>query len=482
MHRNSHCVALRACSSLCFALFGSSLVVETSSDAVASPGSDVASALDDNDHFDLHATLSYRFASRSSAIKREFVGLPGTRMGDALPLVRDLVFSSSRHEVIPALELGIFHDLWLSAALPVVLHDTRNLSFDQRNTPCSFAGSTPTCINAQNSTTVADGLLPDTGYDANDPSGPGFTNPGDDMIFRGPTRRGTTQLHLGLGFAPMNQERDPSKPTWKIGGQIRLPIGKVKKLNRIEPDKANGSSEGVTHIRLWTSMAKKVNWAEPHVDFWWQAPISIKKNAPLAELDQGFGVSSEAPQQEAGATFGVDATLWDSPEDDLRVGLDLSTTLTAYFEGRGYSDMWEVFQYAGFAPASDAPLVLDTDPTNGQPDAKSHPGVSNLENFMTLDTHLQITADAGEKIRFAAGVGLQYEQSHLISFANAGNDLPTCIGGAAPGCETDNNDLVDLGSVEVNPLHVPTIDLAGHRYRVAEGKTLLFTVNARILF
>jgi hypothetical protein len=357
--------------------------------------------------------------------------------------------------------------------MPIVLHDTRNLSFDQRATPCTFpgGGSEPTCINAANSTTVADGLLPPTGFDANDPTGGGFTNAGEDMIFRGPTRRGTTQIHLGLGFAAMNQERDPSKPTWKIGGQVRLPIGKIKKLNRFDPDKANGSSEGVTHVRLWTSMAKKVTWAEPHVDFWWQAPVSVKKNAPLAPLEQGFGVSSEEPQQEAGSTFGVDATLWENPEDEVRVGLDLSATLTAFFEGRAYSDMWEVFQYAGYATEPDAPLVLDQEPTIAGVQAKSHPGVSNVENYMTLDTNLKVTADVGEKVRFAGGFGLQYEQSHLISFANAGEDSPD-----------DNNDLVDFGTAEVNPLHVQTIDLAGHRYRVAEGRTLVFFVNGRILF
>jgi hypothetical protein len=101
---------------------------------------------------------------------------------------------------------------------------------------------------------------------------------------------------------------------------------------------------------------------------------------------------------------------------------------------------------------------------------------------MTLDTLLSVTADAGEKIRFSAGVGFQFEQGHLISFADAGEDLPTCATGQSGACETDNNDLVNAGTAEVNPLHVPLIDLAGHRYEVAEGKSLLFSVNARILF
>jgi hypothetical protein len=280
----------------------------------------------------------------------------------------------------------------------------------------------------------------------------------------------------------MNQARDPSKPTWKLAAEVRLPIGKVKKLNRFEPSKADGTSDGVTRVRLSTTMAKKLGWAEPHVEFWWQAPVAVKDSAPLAPLDQGFGVSNESPQQEAGTRFGFEATLWEKPADDLRVGLDFSATLAAKFAGRGYSDMWEVFQYAGYATEQNAPLVLDREPTVTGIQGKSHPGVSNIENFMTLDTLVSVTADAGEKIRFSGGIGMQFEQGHLISFADAGEDLPTCTGGQVGGCETDSNDLVNAGTAEVNPLHVPLIDLAGHRYRVAEGKTLLVSINARFLF
>jgi len=449
----------------------------------ASPAVEVASAFQENDHFNLHTSIDYKFSSRSSVIKREFVGFPGSQEDDPVPLVRDLLFSGSSHELIPKIELGIFHNLWLSASLPLVLHSANTLSFDQRDKPCVFPGAgTPTCINADNSTTVQDGLLPSTGFDSRDPNGPGFTNPNASTIFRGTSRRGTSQLRLGIGVAPMNQANDDTKPTWKIGSELRLPLGATKKFNRFDPNKAKGVSDGVTSVRLWTSMAREIGWAEPHFELWWQAPLTEKANAPLAPLDQGFGVTSEAPQQNVGTTFGVEATLWEKPEESLRVGVDLSTTLNAYFEGRGYSDMWEVFAYAGTATDPSAPLVLDEEPTISGVQSKSHPGVSNIENYMTLDSQFRVTADAGDRVRFSAGMGLQYEQSHLISFANAGTDLPTCTGGVVANCETGDNVVVNPGTTEVNPLHAPTIDLAGHRYRVGEGKTLLFTLNARFLF
>ena len=319
---------------------GLALAGVTQSQASARPYSEVASAFDADDRFDLHLSLDYDFASRTSVIKREFVGLPGTSPDAPVPIVRDLLFSSSTHTVTPKLELGLFHDLWISAAMPIVVNGTRSLAFDQRASPCTFpgGGTTPTCINRVNSSTILDGLLPESGFDANDPTGPGFTN--GSTIFRGPTRRGTTQLHLGFGFAPMNQRRDDTKPTWKVGAEVRLPIGSLKKFTRSNPDSNTGVSEGITHLRLWTSMARKLGWAEPHVEFSWKAPLSVNKDAPLANLDQDFGVTSQSPQQQASANFGVEATLWEKPEDDLRVGLDFSTKLTAMPRTRCSGRAW----------------------------------------------------------------------------------------------------------------------------------------------
>jgi hypothetical protein len=403
-----------------------------------------------------------------------------------MPLVKDLLFRSTRQEIVPKLQLGIFQDLWLSASLPIVVRDTRSLSFDQRATPCIFPddpeGRGPTCINARNSTTIADELLPPDGFDSLDP-GQGFDG-GGSMIFRGPNRAGLDQVHLGLGWAPMNQLRDSTKPTWKIEAQLRVPMGKVMRFNRAAPNRQTGVSRGVTEVRLQTSMAKNVGWAEPYFEMFWQAPLSVDKSAPLAALDPAYGATSMSPQQRAGTTFGVEAVVWESPEDRLRVAVDGNATFEAFFEGRGYSDMWEVFAFAG-DPTFDenSPLVLDADPQTVGGDEMAHPGVTNIENYMTLTTRAGVTAHAGERVRFGAHLGYFVEQSHLISFADAGRDLPPCSGGSTMSCEPGgDDDVVDPNSIEVNPLYAPTIDVVGHRYRVSEARTFLVLVDAQILF
>lgn len=447
--------------------------------AVANPFLEVASAFDDGDQFDLHLSLDYDFSWRAASIKREFAGLAGTDPNDPLPLAKDLRYSSTRHTLTPRAEVGIFTDLALSVGLPIVISDSREIKLDQTADPCIFPGgaSAPTCIDRTNSSTIVDGLLPMNGFDADDPTGPGFTT--GETIFRGPNRAGLDQLHLGLTWAPMNQRRDPSKPVWKIGAETHLAIAKGMKFNRTDPSSNTGVGRGVHEVKLWTTMARRLGWADPYVSLWWQAPIGLRSDTGF--LEPGFGQVRVEPQQRAGTQFGFEAVAWQRPEDHQRVSIDLSAWLEAKFEGRGYSEMWEIFAYAGDAQRG-GPLVLDENPTQAGVQAISHPGVSNIENYLSFAARVGVKSELGEKVRIGGTFEIYREQSHLISFADAGVDRPRCGTGQTTGCEDVNNDVVDPGTAEVNPLHVPLIDQVGHRYRVGDVAQYTVMLDARFLF
>ena len=53
--------------------------------------------------------------------RREAAGRPGTSPTDPLPVVDDLVFASTKHTVVPKLELGLFHDVAFAISLPYVV-------------------------------------------------------------------------------------------------------------------------------------------------------------------------------------------------------------------------------------------------------------------------------------------------------------------------------------------------------------------------
>lgn len=435
----------------------------------ASPGSEVASAFDKGDTFDFHVSVDYSFDLRRAAIKREFAGLGGADPGDPLPIAKDLVFKGTRHELVPKLEVGLFRDISVSFALPVVIRDSRTLEFDQREQPCVFPGGSraATCINADNSTTVRDGLLPATGFDSEDPTGPGFTDTSDPTIFRSPNRTGLDQVHLGLAWAAMNQARDDSKPTWKLGAELRLAVGSVMRFDPNDPSSETGVSRGVHEVHLWTSMSRRLGWAEPTFELWYIAPIG-KRDGSLFE-DYGYGQTSADPQQRAGTRFGLEAVVWSNPADKQRVAVDMGADLSAFFEGRAYTEMWEVFTLAGRAE-NDGPLVLDRDPETAGLQAASHPGITNVENYLRFGSKLGLSAELGEHVRFGASFRLVFDQQHLLTFADAGKD------------GSDSDVLVNPNTDEVNPAYAETIDLVGRRYRLDDAMSYIAFVNGRVLF
>lgn len=439
-------------------------------EALASPATEVASAFDEGDRFDIHLHLDYRFVARRAAIKREFVGLSGTDPDGPMPLVKDLVYSSSRQEIIPRLEVGVFTDVALTLAMPIIFGQSATLAFDQRADNCVFPTDpgTANCIDATNSSTVLDGLVPASGFNAQDPSG-GFVD-GSANLFRGPRRSGIDQLHLGAVWAPMNQLRDDTKPTWKIGAELRASVGKVMTFDRDDLDGSDGVSRGVHEVRLHTSMARRIGWAEPFFEIYWLGPIGSRGGAPLESPERPFGAQQTTAQQHAGGRFGVQADIWQGRSPQHRVALHLSGMVDAAFEGRAYTDMWEVFAYAGHAPSGDSPLALDSDPVADGQQTISHPGVSNVENYLRLGSRAAFAAYIGRHVRLDLGVDLGWEQSHLISFADPGTD------------GSDSNDIVDPNSAEVNPLHAPLIDTVGHRYRADEVFNIAGIGSLRVLF
>src|SRR5262249_58742046 len=126
-------------------------------------------------------------------------------------------------------------------------------------------------------------------------------------------------------------------------------------------------------------------------------------------------------------------------------------------------------------------LGLDADPATPGVQAESYPGVSNVENYLETTARLTVRARFGPRLAFAGFGQLAFRTDHVISFAEAGVDFPTCPTGA-PRCETDDNTLVNPGTQEVNPLHVRKIDLVGHRYRAEQGRGYVLGVEASFAF
>ena len=422
--------------------------------AHANPASIVPTAADssfDNvqhSAVDVIVHVDYDYEQDGSSILRERVG-PGADPNGPVPVTRDLKFKQFRHTLTPRIETGVYHDTWLYAALPIVITQQRELRLDG--------------VPRTSSTTIADGLLPPGGFDARDPTTP----PAGDLVFRGQSRHGLDQVHLGLGVAPMNQAKDDTKPTWKIGAEIRLPVGKVMKFDAVNPSSNEGVGYGLTELKLWSSFDRRLGWAEPWMEMWWQVPLSASSDSLFQ--NPGFGTKNTMLGQIAGVAFGMEAYAIDNEKDHNRISLDLGARLVAHFEGRDYSEMWEVFAFAGDDRTPTNPLILDKDPTTAGVQAMSYPGISNIENYLETAARVAVRAEIGEHVRFAVMGDMVWKTDHVISFADAGIDR-------------NNNDLIEPGTNEVNPLHVPLIDLVGHRYHSENNFGVVIGVQGQVLF
>jgi hypothetical protein len=378
--------------------------------AHANPASLVPGGIDHDDRIDAVGTVDYEYEQDSSTIWRESVHDTNADPNSPLPLHRDLAFHQYKHTLTPRLDVGLVRDSWFSVALPVTITQTRELRLDQG-------------VDRTGSSTVVDGLLPSTGFDARDPSTPTT----GDLMFRGPDRHGIDQIHVGIGFAPMNQHRDDTKPTWKMGAELRLAIGQVMKFDPAAPTSNSGVSAGVHELRLWTSFDRKLDWIEPWFEIFWQTPIASTTESLFQ--NPGFGARNTSKSQIAGIQFGFEAYAIDNVADRNRISLDLGTKVVAHFEGRDYSEMWEVF-------AGNPALALDADPTMMGVQPLAYPGISNIENYLETQAKIAIRAELGPHVRLSAGTDIIWKTDHSITFADAGVDLPTCSAGQTSHCET----------------------------------------------
>lgn len=436
--------------------------VMLASSASANPLSVVPTAGEPGNPIDFFIHVDYDYTLDKSSLIRERVGTPGTSPLGAVPHVNDLVFHQDSHILTPRLDMAVFHDTWLSVALPVTISQSRRLELDRG-------------VGRTTSTAVEDGILPSGGYDANDP---GTALPGN-LMFRGVDRRGLDQVHVGIGFAAMNQRKDDTKPTWKLGVEGRISVGKIMRFDQANPGSETGVSTGVHELRVWTSVDKKLGWVEPWFELYWQLPIAHRSDSLFS--DPGFGSTNADLQQQAGIGFGLDTYLLDDNANGNRVSIDVGAHTIAHFEGRNYSEMWEAFALAGDLHTN-GPLVLDGDPIQPDVQALSHPGITNIENYLETRAKLAIRGDLSHRVMFSAFGELAWKTDHAITFADAGIDLPTCSNGATTKCEPDDNDTINPGTAEVNPLHKALIDLVGHRYISTHDFSIVIGVEALFLF
>ncbi len=449
----------------------------------------VVSAMDGDNRFDFNLTASWLHEVNSSFVKRELASSssPGS-------LIKDMKFAQTRDILNLRADVGVLWDVGLHVDLPLVLQDVSSLNFDQsEGAGCTFpnnpSGDTPTCVDQTNATMIRDGIVPVTrnqttgeitswGLDAQhngrqympDPLNPAQS---PTNVFQGPARKGFQYLGLGLTWAPFNQARDDTKPTWTLTFDALLDVFKDRRFDPGNPGGNTAVGQGY-HQFVWsTFVSKRFRWFEPYFGAWYMLPARTN-GSPFQKY--GPTQTSVNPQQMAGAMIGVEQIAWENPRGDQRVVIEARAHVEEHFFGRGRSEIWEPLagnSACNVNTASDPSICrpnidLDTN-ADGIIDTPN-PGITAIENYATIGGDFGLNVQVGRYIRFRSLFGLRSDMPHLLTADGAGVDLPPDAG------------VDPANPMEANPAYRQAIDLPGRRFRVEGSKIWTLFIQGSMMF
>lgn len=445
----------------------------------------VASSFDgDHNKFDLHFGVGYDFNFKKSAILREW----SDENNPDSKVVRDLIYQQMRHVVTPSLEIGLYKDLAVYMNIPIVVADSRLYKFDQEAADCKYddgmrsPDDPATCVNHDNSTTIRDGIIPHDGFDATRPDSPfnNFGGANTETIFKGANRRGIDQLHVGLKYAILNQDRLSHMPKWVIGLEGRFAVGQRMTFSRdtamADPKGNHTVGRGIHELGVWTALSRRYRFLDPFFTAWWYQAIA----ASNSEFENYGGAQDrKRPQSQTGVTFGTEIVPFERKAKGQKVAVVIKGLAMLRYGGRGYSEGWELFSNSpalagsyqpGTTPCSsgDAKAIAQYGKDNPEdpnavanagvnPNCKNFNGITNIQDFASFGINLGLNFTLNKYAVLMLGADARTDTRHWITNAGRGN-----------GKLSGDPNLVEPNSNEVNPVRRDVIDNVGRRYAVGD--------------
>ena len=317
----------------------------------------VADAFDDDDLFDLHLSLGYQHTWKSANILRESGVLQQglTRGGYTASNMNVASYEETTARLNTRADIGVYKDIAVVVRMPVILSNDRKLS--------ELDGS-----GSQQATVLAGA-------------------PGEQLFslpFESPTRSGIEYLALGMDFGIMNQARNKTKPTWIVGGEVRLNVSEPMRACNKKPTPLNldedteqvtcaqpndidrdgrgsepeyddpsgvqldegpggtrkaGVTRGVTGLNFHTYLSRRVKYIEPYGGF------DVLFEFPTASSDYKTvdleGSLVNHPPLRGSMIVGIAVIPWEIRDAFQRVTIDGRFTGSYVSEGRDYSELYD---------------------------------------------------------------------------------------------------------------------------------------------
>jgi hypothetical protein len=440
----------------------------------------VVDAFDKDDPFDLNITLGFEQTWRHADIRRETtLNQPGLSSGRFTAATENVASYNQQISTLNVgLDVGIYRDLALIVRLPIILQNAQSLG--------DLDGSSKN---------------PERLFDTD--GQPIFTIPKGGS-FQSPTRSGVDWFSVGLDWAIFNQQRDLTKPTWIIGAEGRFGVGtplhacNATTGTNVCPDpvhptisadnRSPGISRAMDGFSARTVFSRRFGYVEPY------SGLSILMEFPQSGSD--FGATSgfqgdlvNHPPLVGDFSLGMEVIPWERREQFQRFLVDFRAIGTYHSEGRDYTELFDalgsttspILRTANpggyhFANGTNGPSVAD-----GSQSKVYFTGITDQLAYASLGGHVSATWQAGEYIKFVAGLAMTYNQSHVITADQACNPNITNEAGAAGPCQNTAGGSTKITGIP-NPNYRPTLDIPGNRF-VADDETVLnLWINGVVMF
>jgi hypothetical protein len=437
----------------------------------------VVDAFDGDDPFDLNLTLGFQQTWKHSNIHRETaLNQPGLSSGGYVSDTENIAsYTRATSKLNVGADIGIYQDLALIFRLPIILSDTQNLG------------------DLDGSSNVPQLLTDPTGHSL-------FSVP-----FKSPNRSGIDWMSLGLDWAIFNQQRDPGKPTWVVGVEGRLAVGTPlhacnanapsnqvecptpgKPATDLSTNRSPGISRGMDSVAAHTVFSRRFGYVEPYSGLWFLADFP-QTNSDYGATDTAPGSVVNHPPLVGTFSLGMEVVPWEHREQFQRLVTDFRLSGIYHSAGREYSELFDALG------SSSAPSLTSANPgaykagANGSTADNSvqqvyFTGITDQQAYTSVGAQFSTTLQAGEYIKFQVGASLTYDQSHLITSADACNPNVNGIpGGTAGDCVTTSGRTMTSTGIP-NPNQRPVIDLPGNRFSSDDGTIIDLWVNGVVMF
>ena len=360
---------------------------------------------------DVRVALGFKRSHTRSVIAREYA------LDDDLAAGRTQQVAISR-QATSTLSLdvgvGVFRDLMVYLRVPLVLNDVRELS-------------APSSVSAQQvESTLRSGV-----------------SASDAALFQLPyqsaTRSGLPGIQLGVAWGLANQYRTPYLPTWVVGLETRIDLGKAMAPCMDHGGCDAGISRGTLAFSLDTRWSYRVRFLEPYLGLRFTREWATTAASAFAKSGAVPSDIDTTPPSVQELTVGAALFAWEDRARFQRLTIDVRAQAAYVSEGRDYSPLYDALG------TSNTPAL--TEPYASPGGQVRFNGLTNVASYGRFAAELAVATQAARYVHFRLGVLFAHRTTHLLTNAAA------CV--AASGACT---------SERVNPLYRPIIDLPGQRF------------------